>query len=225
MWRIHPVGKNLVSMMGISSFGLIVLSYFLLPPWPSVVAMIFFFSFYLLVRYFFRYPERVIVKNLDSRNVISPADGVIVVNEMVDMDVFPEGKARQISIFMRLWDVHLNYVPVEGQIMQVRHFKGKHLAAFLPKSSLDNEHVDYFIKTSSGIILVREIAGLIARRIVPLVHENESHKAGDELGFIKFGSRVDIFLPPLSEVQVQQGQIVKGGLTQLAILPLSSEKF
>jgi len=121
--------------------------------------------------------------------------------------------------------VHLNYVPVEGQIMQVRHFKGKHLAAFLPKSSLDNEHVDYFIKTSSGIILVREIAGLIARRIVPLVNENESHKAGDELGFIKFGSRVDIFLPPLSEVKVQQGQIVKGGLTQLAILPLSSEKF
>ena len=126
---------------------------------------------------------------------------------------------------MRLWDVHLNYVPVQGQIMEVNHHKGKHLAAFLPKSSLDNEHVDYFIKTSSGIILVREIAGLIARRIVPLVNVEESHKAGDELGFIKFGSRVDVFLPPSTEVRVQRGQIVKGGITQIAILPLSSETF
>jgi len=204
--------------VGLTLIALMIVAYFFLPPGPSILVMILLFLMYLFVRFFFRYPERKIKPGWNENIVISPADGVVVVNDIVNMPQFPDGKARQIAIFMRLWDVHLNYVPVRGKMLKIQHYFGKHFAAFLPKSSLENEHVDYWIETSSGIVLVREIAGLIARRIVPLVKVGSTVLPVDELGFIKFGSRVDLYLPVSSVVHISKGQYVQGGITPIAML-------
>lgn len=218
MWKIHPVGQSVVMVAGVIILLLMAVGYFFLPPGPSVFVMLLLFMLYLLVRFFFRYPVRRKNPTWNENVVISPADGVVVINEIVDMPQFPEGKARQVAIFMRLWDVHLNYVPVHGKIVQIEHYRGKHFAAFLPKSSLENEHVDYWIETTMGMVLVREIAGLIARRIVPLAKANSMVSPVDELGFIKFGSRVDLFLPASAEIYIKKSQYVQGGMTLIAKL-------
>lgn len=187
---------------------IIVLKYFLI-----------FLSLFLLILIlqFFRSPERKWVK--DDTLVIAPADGKVVVIEKTFESEYLNSECIQISIFMSPVNVHVNRYPISGKILYYKYHPGKKLVAWHPKSSTENERTTIVIEHSSGKkILVRQIAGLLARRIVCYVKENTMANQCDELGFIKFGSRVDVFLPLDSQIKVQINDIVKGGITELATI-------
>lgn len=166
---------------------------------------------------FFRVTDREI-RRVEGE-LVSPADGKILdIREVIENEYFKKSMTR-ISIFMSLFNLHLNRVPVDGKIISIKYYKGRYLLAFHPKSSELNEHNNIIIKTNDGHeILVRQIAGGLARRIVCFLHESDEVKAGDEMGFIKFGSRVDVFLPDAYEVKISKMSNVKAGLTLLAKL-------
>lgn len=172
----------------------------------------------LFVLRFFRHPYRRI--EIGENQVIAPADGKIVTIEEVREDEFIKEKRIQISIFMSVWNVHINWLPVLGKVVQALHFNGRYMAAWLPKSSNENERSVVVIETkNSGKILVKQIAGAVARRIITYAKPNDEIKAGDQLGFIRFGSRVDVLLPLGSEIKVSLNDKVIGGKTLLAVLP------
>ena len=181
-----------------------------------LIAILASFIIFLDIAWFFRIPHRDFVEDKDK--VISPADGKIVVIEEVEEDEIFHETMLQISIFMSPSNVHINWYPVSGTIEYVNHHKGKYLVAWLPKSSKLNEHTTVVINTSKGKILLRQIAGFVARRIVCYAKEQSSIKQGQELGFIKFGSRVDILLPKETKPLVKTGDKVKGLQTPLAYL-------
>ena len=146
--------------------------------------------------------------------VVAPADGRIVVIEEVEENEYFHEKRLMISIFMSPFNVHANWFPVDGKVKSVHHFKGNYHKAWLPKASEENEHADVMITTPEGVdILCRQIAGAIARRIVTYAEENEECYIDEHLGFIKFGSRVDLYLPIGTEVCVKMGQSTTGDLT------------
>jgi phosphatidylserine decarboxylase len=172
----------------------------------------------LWVAYFFRDPER--TGERGNQLVIAPADGKIVQIAEVDEPAFVQSKARRISIFMNVFNVHVNRYPVSGTVKYVHYNKGKFINAAADKASLENEQSSVGIETEAGYrILVRQIAGLIARRIVTYSKAGEKVNQGDRLGIIRFGSRVDVFIPPDAKVRVQVGQITVAGVTVLAELP------
>jgi phosphatidylserine decarboxylase len=173
--------------------------------------------FFLLILQFFRNPERNIIRN--EKNIISPADGkVVVIEETVENEVFNE-KRIQVSIFMSPLNVHLNRYPVSGEVTYSKYHPGSYLVAWHPKSSTENERTTVVIQTSTKVrILLRQIAGAVARRIVCYAKEDLMVRQGDEMGFIKFGSRVDIFLPLDSKIKVQIDQKVRGGESVIAEL-------
>jgi phosphatidylserine decarboxylase len=174
----------------------------------SVLLLLFFVRF-------FRKPSREIIHN--EHVVYAPADGTVVVIEETTEKEYFKDKRIQVSIFMSIWDVHINWFPVDGEVTYFRHHPGKYLIAKLPKSSTDNEHTTVVVKMNDGReILVRQIAGAVARRIVPYAKEGLKVKQCEELGFIRFGSRVDVFLPLGTKVNVRLGQHVTGIMTQLA---------
>ncbi|MBZ0291636.1 MAG: phosphatidylserine decarboxylase family protein [Anaerolineae bacterium] len=164
---------------------------------------------------FFRNPDRTTPPCEDC--VISPADGVVVgIERVMENEYFHEERLR-VSIFMRVIDVHVNRVPVSGRLIYYRYHPGAYLMAFHPKSSELNEHNTIVIERTDGQpILMRQIAGILARRICFYLQEEQTVEAGQELGFIKFGSRCDIFLPLDAQIDVQLQQAVKGGETILA---------
>lgn len=171
----------------------------------------------LFVLRFFRYPNRKIEFN--ENQVITPADGTVVTIEEIEQHDFIEGRRIQVSIFMSVWNVHINWVPVIGEIKQVLHFDGKFMVAKAPKSSHLNERSVVVIQPKNAqAILVKQIAGAVARRIITYVKPGTSSNAGDQLGFIRFGSRVDILLPLEYKIKVNIGQKVTGGKTLLAEL-------
>lgn len=170
-----------------------------------------------LVLQFFRNPNRPVPKP-DERLVYSPADGKVVVIETVEEPEYFKDKRLMISIFMSPLNVHVNRVPLSGTISYRQDHPGKYLAAWHPKSSTENERNTVVINTGREEVLIRQIAGAVARRIVTYPKSGEVVKQGDELGFIKFGSRADIFLPLNAEVQVSMGQAVKGNLDAIARL-------
>jgi len=173
--------------------------------------------FYLVILQFFRNPIFTIKKN--DKHVIAPADGKVVVIEETEETEYLKGKRKQISIFMSPVNVHVNRMPVGGVISFFKYHPGKYLVAWHPKSSTENERTTVVVKTKSGVeILFRQIAGALARRIKWYVKEGQSLSQGDEFGFIKFGSRVDIFLPLDAKVVVNVGDITKGGRTVIAEL-------
>ncbi len=173
--------------------------------------------FYLIILQFFRNPIFTVNKN-DS-HVIAPADGKVVVIEETEETEYLKGKRKQISIFMSPINVHVNRMPVGGVISFFKYHPGKYLVAWHPKSSTENERTTVVVKTKSGAeILFRQIAGALARRIKWYVKEGQALSQGDEFGFIKFGSRVDIFLPLDAKVVVNVGDITKGGRTVIAEL-------
>lgn len=166
---------------------------------------------------FFRNPPRQTPFCMDC--VISPADGTVVAIEKVYENEYFHGERLKISIFMSVVNVHLNRVPVSGKIIYYRYHPGKYLMAFHPKSSELNERNTTVIEMASGQrILVRQIAGILARRICYYLYEGQDVTAGQELGFIKLGSRCDVFLPPDATTHVSINQKVKGGETILAEL-------
>jgi len=172
---------------------------------------------YLLVLQFFRNPS--IVMPTDERLVYAPADGKVVVIEETIEEEYLKEKRRQISIFMSPVNVHINRSPINGTIEYFKYHPGKYLVAWHPKSSLENERTTLVVAEPRGAkILVRQIAGAVARRIKWYVKEGDPVVSGGEFGFIKFGSRVDVFLPLDAEVLVKVQEKTKGGRTPIARL-------
>ncbi len=166
---------------------------------------------------FFRDPGR--RASFDSGSIYAPADGRIVVVEETSEGEYFGDRRIQVSIFMSVWNVHINWYPAGGSIVYYRYHPGKYLVARHPKSSVLNERNTVVIRTDEGKeILVRQIAGALARRIISYAGKGKKVNAGDQLGFIRFGSRVDVFLPPDSKILVSPGQEVRGLLTPLALL-------
>jgi phosphatidylserine decarboxylase len=167
---------------------------------------------------FFRVPIwRKTTREKDA--VLSPADGIVAANEVVMEDEYFHEKRRQISIFMSIYNVHINFFPFDGEVTYYKYHPGKFLLAFKPKSSSDNEHNTIILKDKKGReIMVRQIAGFVARRIVCDLQTGDESIAGEELGMIRFGSRVDVFLPLDAEVKVKIGDMTIGKETVLAKL-------
>lgn len=164
---------------------------------------------------FFRSPTKHI--SIDERVVLCPADGKVVVIEETEETEYFNDKRIQVSIFMSPINVHVNRNPISGIVSYFKYHPGKFLVAWHPKSSTDNERTTVVVKNQSGVeVLFRQIAGAMARRIVWYVKENDNVKQGDEFGFIKFGSRVDLFLPIGTDVNVHIGDKVTGGKTVIA---------
>lgn len=171
----------------------------------------------ILILQFFRSPSVDIQRN--DKHIIAPADGKVVVIEETDEPEYLKSKRKQISIFMSPINVHVNRMPVGGTISYFKYHPGKYLVAWHPKSSTENERTTVATRMNNGTeILFRQIAGALARRIKWYVKEGQSLQQGEEFGFIKFGSRVDIFLPLDAQVKVKIGDVTKGGKTILAEL-------
>jgi len=151
--------------------------------------------------------------------VISPADGVISADEIVMEDEYFHEKRRKISIFMSIYNVHINFFPYDGTVTYYKYHPGKYLVAFKPKSSVDNEHNSLVVRDAQGReVLVRQIAGFVARRIVCDLEPGDASAVGEEFGMIRFGSRVDVFLPLDAEVKVHLKQSVRAKTTVLAVM-------
>jgi phosphatidylserine decarboxylase len=165
---------------------------------------------------FFRIPNRTLTIN--ENQIIAPADGkVVVIEETVDIEYFKE-KRLQVSIFMSPANVHVNRNPLSGEVVYNQYHKGKYLVAWDPKSSTDNERHSVVIKKGNTEVLVKQIAGALAKRIVNYLAVGQKVNQTDEFGFIKFGSRVDMLLPVDTKVNVQLNEVVKGGVTVIATL-------
>lgn len=166
---------------------------------------------------FFRHPRRTI--ELKPNSVLSPADGQIVaIEETIESEYFGD-RRLQVSVFMSVYNVHVNWVPVPGVVKYFKHHNGRFMAAYLPKSSTDNERATTVIQMENGTeILARQIAGAVAKRIITYAKVNAVVTQRNELGFIRFGSRVDLFLPIGTKVFVELGQLVTGSQTVIADL-------
>ena len=171
----------------------------------------------LWVAYFFRDPER--IGERGAHIVVAPADGKLIMITEVNEPAFMQGRAMRLSIFMNVFSVHVNRYPLDGTVKYVHYNKGKFLNAAAEKSSLENEQSSVGIESGSYRILVRQIAGLIARRIVTYSQMGQQVKQGDRMGMIRFGSRVDVFLPVDARLRVQLGTLTTAGTTVLAELP------
>lgn len=169
----------------------------------------------IIILQFFRHPKRNTPVN--PAHIICPADGKVVVIEETEEPEYFKGKRRQISIFMSPLNVHVNRYPLSGKVKYVKYHKGLYLVAWHPKSSTDNERTTVVVEDAQGHeVLFRQIAGAMARRIVCYAKENDTATQGAEFGFIKFGSRVDVFLPLDAKIEVKLEQVVRGGETVLA---------
>jgi phosphatidylserine decarboxylase len=171
----------------------------------------------LWVAYFFRDPER--TGERGTNIVVAPADGKLIMITEVDEPAFVGGRATRLSIFMNVFNVHVNRYPVDGTVQYVHYNKGKFLNAAAEKSSLENEQSSVGIESGQYRILVRQIAGLVARRIVTYSQKGQHVKQGDRMGIIRFGSRVDVFLPTDARLRVELGTLTTAGTTVLAELP------
>ncbi|MDY5858431.1 MAG: phosphatidylserine decarboxylase family protein [Porphyromonas sp.] len=175
---------------------------------------------YALVLNFFRYIP--LKHPMADRNdvVVCPADGKVVVIEEVDETQILGERCLQVSVFMNVFDKHVNWIPVNGTVEHSSHSSGRFMAAHLPKASTDNERSAVVIRTEDGHrVLVRQVAGAVARRIVTYSQEGDACRINENMGFIKFGSRVDLYMPLGTKVHVQLGQKVEGNITLIAELP------
>lgn len=185
--------------------------------WLTLTAILSVIIF-MLVLQFFRHPVRPVSEN--DIHVIAPADGKVVVIEKTRVNEYLDDDRIQVSIFMSPVNVHVNRMPVRGVVEYFKYHAGKYLVAWHPKSSTENERTTMVVRTENGQkLLIRQIAGAVARRIKWYVKEGSQLKQGEEFGFIKFGSRVDVFLPLNADIKVEIGQKTKGGVTVLADLP------
>src|ERR1039458_4700440 len=171
----------------------------------------------IIILQFFRNPSRKIIQN--EKNILAPADGKVVVIEEIFEDEYFHDKRLQVSIFMSPFNVHVNRYPISGKISYFKYHPGKYLVAWHPKSSTENERTTVVVKgEKSGEILFRQIAGALARRIVFYGKENEEVIQGSECGFIKFGSRVDLFFPIGTKLNVKLNEVVTGGDSVIALI-------
>lgn len=174
--------------------------------------------FYLLVINFFRSPLRTFRGNRHNV-VVSSVDGTVVALEETFEPEILKCRCRQLSVFMTVFNVHANWFPIDGEVLEVKHHPGRFMAANLPKSSTENERSTIVIRATNGqIIVARQIAGAVARRIVTYAEPGDKASIGEHMGFIKFGSRVDLFLPLDAEIYVNIGDKTTGGITEVARL-------
>ena len=185
--------------------------------WPFWLLAVVMIVVAVWVAYFFRDPER--SGERSDRVVISPADGKVVLITEVDEPAFIHGRAMRVSIFMNVFSVHVNRYPISGIVKYVQYNPGKFLNAAVEKSSLENEQRSVGIESGPYRILVRQIAGLIARRIVTYSREGERIEQGERMGLIRFGSRVDVFMPTDATIRVKLGELAIAGTTPIAELP------
>lgn len=216
---IHREGKNWV--LGTLSAFVIINALLLITrkqqDWISLLVFVVTFVFLLLVLQFFRYPKRSVTRN--ENYVIAPADGKVVVIEQTVETEYYKDKRIQVSIFMSPFNVHANWYPFSGRIRYLKYHKGKYLVAWHPKASTENERSTIVVeKDEKKSVLLRQIAGALAKRIVYYPAENDLVKQGAEMGFIKFGSRVDIYLPLTAKVKVELNQKVTGKISVIAEL-------
>ncbi len=217
--KIHKEGKNTLI---IAFFLVAILAYILLAVGPdilwyqipiSIAALIF----YTLIVRFFRVPKRTF--EFKDGVILAPADGEVVVIEKVFEDEYLKEDCIQISVFMSPYDIHINWYPIKGKVRYYKYHPGKHMVAWHPKSSKLNERTTVCLQVENNkMVLVRQIAGAIARRIVCYAKAGDSVKQNDELGFIKFGSRVDVYLPLSAKPKVNLKDKVVGGVTVIAEL-------
>ncbi|WP_286332817.1 phosphatidylserine decarboxylase family protein [Duncaniella freteri] len=221
--KIHTEGTNILLIL------LLILVVINLSAWmfirPAVIPIVFSAVcgvFYLFVVNFFRSPRRTF--RGDRENVVvSSVDGTVVALEEVFEPEVLRRKVRMLSVFMTVLNVHANWFPVDGEVLLVRHHKGRFLSAYLPKASIENERSTVLIRANNGQeLLVRQIAGAVARRIVTYAEPGERSNIEDHMGFIKFGSRVDIYLPLDAEIKVKIGDKTVGGITEVAHLATKS---
>lgn len=217
--RIHREGINIILALVLILVVVCATAYLFVPSFiASAILWAISAVILCLVINFFRSPARVF-KGDKEGIVVSSADGTVVALEEVEEKEFLNRKAIQLSVFMSVFNVHANWYPVEGDVEKVKYQPGRFRAAYLPKSSSENEHSSIVIKTESGErILVRQIAGAIARRIVTYARPCIKADISSHLGFIKFGSRVDIYLPLDAEILVKIGDKTIGGITPVARL-------
>ena len=214
---IHKEGTATISLIAIFVGVLNMLNFSYLFPISTIAAWAVFIitvAFFLFIVSFFRMPVRVLTISDDA--IVSPADGKVVVIEEVEPDEFYKEKRIQLSVFMSPANVHVNRLPIAGNIVYNKYHPGKFLVAWHPKSSTDNERWSVVIENSKGSILCKQIAGALARRICNYSSVGQSFKQCDEYGFIKFGSRVDLLLPVGTKIHAKIGDVVKGGVTVLA---------
>jgi len=217
---IHREGRTLLFVLLIILFVLNWGIFYFFPESPLVQNSTILVSilFYLLILQFFRNPIFQITGH--DKHVLAPADGKVVVIEETVESEYLKDKRLQVSIFMSPVNVHVNRSPVGGRVSFFKYHPGKYLVAWHPKSSTENERTTVAVKMHNGVeVLFRQIAGALARRIKCYVTEGQKLDQGQEFGFIKFGSRVDIFLPLDAKVTVKIGEVTKGGRTVIAELP------
>lgn len=217
--KIHREGTNILVIL------FMMLAIVNIPVWmfvrPTALPIIFSsisMITFLLVLNFFRSPRRHFTGNRKNV-VVSSVDGTVVALERTYENEYLHRETIQISVFMTVFNVHANWFPIDGLVLAVRYHAGRFLSAYLPKSSTDNERSTVVIRANNGQdIVVRQIAGAIARRIVTYAEPGEHANIEDHMGFIKFGSRVDIYLPLDSEIMVEIGDKTVGGITEIARL-------
>lgn len=216
---IHKEGYTSIALSILFIFILNALVQYLLPDlnWLHWIIYVLSFVLFVIILQFFRSPNILLQRN--DEQVICPADGKVVVIEETEETEFLKDKRIQISVFMSPINVHVNRYPISGKVILSKYHPGKFLVAWHPKSSTENERTTIVVKNSSGVsVLFRQIAGALARRIVCYSKEGDEVVQGEQFGFIKFGSRVDVFLPLGTEINVELNQKVKGGVTVLAHL-------
>jgi len=216
---IHKEGYSSIALTVLFIFILNALIQFYFPDNITLHWFIYILSaiLFLVVLQFFRHPKITVTQ--DEKMVICPADGKVVVIEEAQETEYLKDKRLQISIFMSPINVHVNRNPITGVVKYFKYHPGKYLVAWHPKSSTDNERTTVVVETHQGIpVLFRQIAGAMARRIVWYVKEGDEVQQSEQFGFIKFGSRVDLYLPLGTKVNVNLGDVVKGGRTVLAEL-------
>ena len=213
--KIHKAGFGVILVL------LIILTLINVPLFifatSAIKWVVFSFSMGILlfVLRFFRFPNRKVSYADDI--VISPADGKIVAIEEIEETDFIKEKRTQVSIFMSVWSVHINWFPMLGTVEISEHFNGRYMAAWLPKSSTENERSVVVINNEKhGKILIKQIAGAVARRIITYSKVGDKVSDGDQIGFIRFGSRVDVLLPETFNINVKIGDMVKGGISKIA---------
>ncbi len=222
--KIHREGTNILILLPIVLAALNVPVWLFMPPvaLPAIFTVISVVV-YIFVFNFFRCPKRH-YRGERRDMVVSSVDGKVVAIEKVYEPEYLKSEAIMLSVFMSPLNVHANWYPVDGMVEYVRHHKGRFLSAYLPKASTENERSTIGIETYGHRITVRQIAGAMARRIVTYARRGHKADIDGHLGFIKFGSRVDLYLPLDAEILVEMKQIVRGGVTPVARLTSKQEK-
>ncbi len=214
MIRLHREGRVIVAIIVLGLLGLVALSARFLPYLVNYITSVASLLVLILIFRFFRIPRR--RPFLDEKTITAPADGKVVAIERVDPGEFMDVPCMQVSIFMSIHDVHINYFPINGKIDYLKYHPGKYLVARHPKSSTLNERNSVGILTPFGPLLVRQVAGYVARRIMCYATDKGLARQGEEMGFIKFGSRLDLLIPLDAEIKVELNQKVTGSVTPVA---------